>query len=476
MKKTIICVLIILVNSTLWSQQKFALVIGNGNYNGISQLRNPVNDANDVETVLRNLGFTVEKILNGGLEQMETGVINLKRRLGSSRNTYGFFFYAGHGVQANGENYLIPIEANNIHNETHLRQRAVSLQFILDSMNEAGNELNMIVLDACRDNPFSWSRSGARGLSVISQAPTGSIVMYATSANSVASDGTGRNGLFTTQLLSNLGTQGLSVFQVFDNTMSDVINISGGRQHPELSLRFPGSASTYLGTRPTAIVQPLPEQPSSQINTSAAKNNNSDIIFGNLQIENDIFSIGERAYFAHQLTSVNISDNVISIGKWAFANNLISSVTIANSVISIEEGAFANNQLNDVSIPNSVTFIGEYALSSNRFTNVTIPNNITSISAGLFANNQLTNVVIPNNINSIGRRAFVDNRLSSITIPNSVTSIGAEAFLNNNLSSITIGSNVSLGIDAFGNGFEQIYSRNRQRAGTYRFNGSRWSN
>jgi len=255
MKRLIISLVIFLIGSTLWAQQKFALVIGNNNYKGITPLKNPVNDANDMESTLKNLGFTVEKVLDGNLEQMETGVNNLKRRLGSSRNTYGFFFYAGHGVQANGENYLIPIEANNIHNETNLRQRAVSLQFIMDSLNEAENELNMIVLDACRDNPFGWSRSGSRGLSVISQAPSGSIVMYATSANSVANDGTGRNGIFTTQLLNNLRTDGLSVFQVFDNTMNDVINVSNGRQHPELSLRFPGSASTYLGSRPDVITQ-----------------------------------------------------------------------------------------------------------------------------------------------------------------------------------------------------------------------------
>jgi len=111
------------------------------------------------------------------------------------------------------------------------------------------------VLDACRDNPFTWARSGSRGLTVLSGAPAGSIIMYATSANSVAEDGTGRNGIFTGQLLANLRTQGLSVFEVFDRTMGDVSRITGGRQQPELSLRYYGAASTYLGARP---VQPTP--------------------------------------------------------------------------------------------------------------------------------------------------------------------------------------------------------------------------
>ena len=141
--------------------------------------------------------------------------------------------------------------------ETQLRERAVSLQFILDSLSGAGNELNMIVLDACRDNPFGWARSGSRGLSVVSRAPTGSIVMYAAGAGQPASDGTGRNGLFTGHLLKNLTTPGISVFDVFDKTMGDVIDVTRGVQHPELSLRFAGATRAFLGQPPAqALAQP----------------------------------------------------------------------------------------------------------------------------------------------------------------------------------------------------------------------------
>ena len=102
-KKVIIAAIILLLPVFSMAQQntsavqKFALVIGNGNYTGISRLNNPTNDANDMEAALRGLGFTVDKVLNGSLEQMENAVINLSRRLGASRNTYGFFFYAGCG-------------------------------------------------------------------------------------------------------------------------------------------------------------------------------------------------------------------------------------------------------------------------------------------------------------------------------------------------------------------------------------------
>ena len=264
MKKALLFILISAAGTALFAQQnssavqKYALVIGNSNYTGISSLSNPVNDANDMERALRDLGFTVEKVLDGNLEQMENAVLNLQRRLGGSRNTYGFFFYAGHGVQAGGENYLIPVTADNIRSEAQLRDRAVSLQFILDSLQAAGNELNMVVLDACRDNPFGWARSGSRGLSVVSHAPAGTVVMYAAGAGQTASDGTGRNGLFTSHLLTNIGTPGLSVFEVFDRTMTAVIDATGRAQNPELSLRAGGTASIYLGLQPSPNPNPTP--------------------------------------------------------------------------------------------------------------------------------------------------------------------------------------------------------------------------
>jgi len=110
------------------------------------------------------------------------------------------------------------------------------------------------VLDACRDNPFSWTRSGSRGLSIVSNSPVGSIVVYATSANSVAADGTGRNGLFTTQLLRNIKTPGLTVREVFDRTGMDVVHASNGVQHPEISVKYFDVA--YLGAPPQGAVAP----------------------------------------------------------------------------------------------------------------------------------------------------------------------------------------------------------------------------
>jgi uncharacterized caspase-like protein len=149
-----------------FAQQKYALVIGNGNYTNTTRLNNPVNDANSMATALQAMGWNVDKVLNGTQDQMVNGVMQLKRRLSASKNSYGFLFYAGHGVQSNGENFLIPVDAN-IPSESFLRNRTISVQEMLDELNEAGNEFNVVVLDACRDNPFSWRRSGSRGLQVV---------------------------------------------------------------------------------------------------------------------------------------------------------------------------------------------------------------------------------------------------------------------------------------------------------------------
>jgi len=258
MKKIVVLFFLIAVAAGLsFAQQKYALVIGNGNYANITKLNNPVNDANDMEAALRGLGFTVDKVLNGTLTQMESGIVNLKNRLKGSNSSYGFFFYAGHGVQANGENYLIPVDAN-IQSESFLRRQAIAVQEMLDELNDAKNALNVVVLDACRDNPFPWKRSGSRGLQVVSSQPADSIIVFATSAGSTAADGTGRNGLFTSHLLNNLKTPGLTVDEVFKRTGSDVSRASNRAQIPAIYNQFFETA--YLGQRPTpnTPVQPAP--------------------------------------------------------------------------------------------------------------------------------------------------------------------------------------------------------------------------
>jgi hypothetical protein len=179
---------------------------------------------------------------------MEDALLRLKSRLSESKDSYGFFFYAGHGVQSQGDNFLIPVNSN-IPTESNLRTRAVSVQTVLDDLNDAKNSLNVVVLDACRDNPFGWSRSGTRGLTIVTRQPADSIIVYATSAGQRASDGEGRNGLFTSQLLANLATPGLEVSEVFKRTGADVAHVSNNQQIPAIYSQFFKTA--YLGVLPS---------------------------------------------------------------------------------------------------------------------------------------------------------------------------------------------------------------------------------
>lgn len=237
--------------SPIVAQEKFALVIGNGAYQSVTPLKNPANDASDMAAALKKLGFQVDLLKNAGLGDMEAAVVKLGNHLSGSPGAYGFFFYAGHGIQSNGTNYLIPVDAE-IPGESFLKTKALAAQSVMDTLQQAGNTLNVVVLDACRDNPFGWSRGGTRGLSVVAAQPTGSIVVYATSAGSVAQDGQGRNGLFTSQLLKNIQTPGLEIKDVFNRTGADVMNASHNTQIPAVYNQYFQTA--YLaGAAPTPV-------------------------------------------------------------------------------------------------------------------------------------------------------------------------------------------------------------------------------
>ena len=210
-------------------EPRVALVIGNSAYK-VGQLSNPVNDARDMRAALRGLGFEVL----GGEDLNRVQMLKAVREFGQKirGGGVGLFYFAGHGVQVNGRNYLIPIGAE-ITSEAEVEYESVEAGFVLAQMEEARNRLNIVVLDACRNNPFARSfRSGSRGLTVTRGAPSGTLIAYATAADDVASDGAGRNGLFTQELLSNVRTPGLTLEQVFRRTRTSVKSKSNGKQVP----------------------------------------------------------------------------------------------------------------------------------------------------------------------------------------------------------------------------------------------------
>jgi uncharacterized caspase-like protein len=177
--------------------QRIALIIGNASYS-VGRLTNLVNDARDMTAALQRLGFEIISGENLSLREMEDKVRAFGERL--RQGGIGLFYYAGHGTQVDGANYLVPVDAD-IRNKTDFRYKALEVGYVLGQMEEARNRLNLVILDACRDNPFrSFARSTNGGLAGITSAPGQIYIAYATGANSTASDGGGRNGLFTGEL------------------------------------------------------------------------------------------------------------------------------------------------------------------------------------------------------------------------------------------------------------------------------------
>jgi hypothetical protein len=210
------------------TEQRIALVIGNGNYM-TAPLRNPVNDATDMALVLKRLGFKVTLRTDSNQRVMERSIRDFGKQLRDGG--VGLFYYAGHGVQVKGSNYLLPIGAE-VESEGDVKYEAVDAGLVLAKMEDAGNGLNIVILDACRDNPFARSfRSGSRGLARM-DAPTGSILAYSTAPGSVAADGAGRNGLYTQYLLKHISTSKAKIEDIFKQVRIDVLRESGKKQTP----------------------------------------------------------------------------------------------------------------------------------------------------------------------------------------------------------------------------------------------------
>lgn len=223
---TVVCSTVLAIYASADTRE--ALVIGNGTYT-TSPLRNPVNDARDMAEALERYGFQVTLGTDLGRREMRNLVRTFAGRIRGGG--VSLFYYAGHGVQVDGRNFLIPVDAE-IQQEFEIPDEALEAGSVLRAMEEAGNLLNVIVLDACRDNPFArGSRSATRGLARMS-APTGSIIAYATAPGQVAADGNGRNGVYTKHLLTAMATQGAPLEQVFKRVRIDVQNETGGRQVP----------------------------------------------------------------------------------------------------------------------------------------------------------------------------------------------------------------------------------------------------
>ena len=221
------------------AEKRVALIIGNSAYKNISALDNPKNDAALMARTLEGVGFDVTVTTDSDLLTMNRAIGNFSRKLRSSgKDTVGLFYYAGHGVQARGANYLVPLGAR-VENQADLTLETISAADILTHMESAGNKLNLVVLDACRNNPYkSRFRSSARGLAR-TQAASGTLLAFSAAPGQVADDGTGQHSPYTLALSQAVREPGLSVEQVFKRVRVKVETETGGQQTPweESSLR-----------------------------------------------------------------------------------------------------------------------------------------------------------------------------------------------------------------------------------------------
>ena len=245
-------------------EQRVALVIGNNDYQGVlSKLSNPINDAKSIKNILEQRGFrviyaenTTKRTMKNNLDKFYTAI---------QKGGVGMFYFSGHGIEVDGQNYLVPIDAK-IEAKSDTEFEAIALNRVTKRMQNIGNRLNIVVLDACRNNPFSRS-IGTGGLAKVE--PIGIFVSYSTGAGSVASDGrAGGHGLFTESLIKYMG-QELDLRDVFQKTRKDVYTQSNKKQFPAIydqtiNGRFyftpPTSASKVTNYVEPVAVAPQPRQ------------------------------------------------------------------------------------------------------------------------------------------------------------------------------------------------------------------------
>lgn len=246
------------VSSATVTERRIALVIGNSAYPG-APLKNPVNDAKDMAAALRKLGFNVIEKTDATQKEMNRSIAQFGERLRT--DSVALFYYAGHGMQVKGKNYLIPIDAQIV-SESSARVEAVDVDGVLDQLSVS--PLNIVILDACRNNPFERRFRNVGGGLAQMDAPRGSLIAYATAPGKIAADGEGRNGLYTQELLKNIQTPGLSLEAVFKRVRNGVIQRSGEAQTP-------WEASSLTGDfyfKPAALSATVPTNTSTSRNTA----------------------------------------------------------------------------------------------------------------------------------------------------------------------------------------------------------------
>lgn len=260
----LVVLLLIIPASEAKAEKRIALVVGNAAYQSIAPLANPRNDATLIAETLRDVGFT----LIGGSAQLNLDKMAFDSAVQAFGNLLvgadvGLFYYAGHGVQIRGSNYLVPVSANPVR-EADVDFQMVDVALILRQMEGSGTKLNLVILDACRNNPFGGRnlRSTDSGLAQI-RAPEGTLLSYATQPGNVALDGTNGHSPYTQALAETIRRPGLDIFQAFNQVGLLVKRATGGSQQPWVS-SSPIDGAFYFsgqGKQEFAAIQPQTSLP-----------------------------------------------------------------------------------------------------------------------------------------------------------------------------------------------------------------------
>ena len=278
------------------AERRTALVIGNGAYK-TTPLRNPTNDAQDMADALRGMGFDVTLKLNATNREMEEAVraFGVKLKDGG----LGLFYFAGHGVQVAGENYLLPVDTK-VEAEADVKFGALNAGMTLARMEDAGNDMNIVILDACRTNPFARSfRTAEQGLARM-DAPKGSLIAYATAPGRVAADGggNGRNGIYTGFLLRYMRAPGLKVEEALKRVRADVVRATADKQVPWESSSLIGDFYFMPPQGQTLSANALPVQALAELPQPVKHVQPANTAQPELGAESeDLYIIGSIAYF-----------------------------------------------------------------------------------------------------------------------------------------------------------------------------------
>ena len=264
--------------------RRVALVIGNSRYGGsIGGLANPANDAADIAAAMKRAGFEVDLQMDVSRDEMKHAMLEFSQRLRDS--DIGLFYYAGHAVQVNGRNFMIPIGAklqlSTSRPDTladYVGLETIEIDDVLGRMAAAEPDMNIVILDACRDNPFAQgSRGMTRGLAQ-TLAPRGTFVAYATAPGEVAEDGSGKNSPYTEALVETVKTPGLKLEDVFKQVRRKVALSTEGRQTPwENSSIFGDFYFTPPKAPEIETAAPAPQQTPELVNRKQNNVNVSDI-------------------------------------------------------------------------------------------------------------------------------------------------------------------------------------------------------